>query len=196
VAFTESERLVRASAAATRWRLRNPEAGMNYYRANIEKRRAYSRAHYQKTRVSWLAGNRRWKLANPEKVREMGRADRKAGKRLLSDRAWRKANPEKVRLYGQIWNQRNREQRRTLGANHRARSLGAAGSHTAAEWTEKVALLGGVCFYCGETGPLAREHKVPLSRGGSHDISNIVPACRSCNSRKHTKTAKEFLKIA
>jgi 5-methylcytosine-specific restriction endonuclease McrA len=33
---------------------------------------------------------------------------------------------------------------------------------------------------------------VPLCRGGSNEISNILPACRHCNRRKHRKTEEEF----
>ena len=31
------------------------------------------------------------------------------------------------------------------------------------------------------------DHLTPLSKGGSHTVSNIVPACRPCNSRKGVK---------
>ena len=30
------------------------------------------------------------------------------------------------------------------------------------------------------------EHVKPISQGGLHHISNIVPACLSCNYAKHT----------
>ena len=33
---------------------------------------------------------------------------------------------------------------------------------------------------------------VPLARGGSNLIANILPACRSCNRRKRMKTEEEF----
>lgn len=38
-----------------------------------------------------------------------------------------------------------------------------------------------------------RESYAEKARGGSNDISNIVPACRSCNSRKGARTIDEFL---
>ena len=67
------------------------------------------------------------------------------------------------------------------------------GMFLGAEWFEKCALFANLCAYCGEAGPLTREHKIPLSRGGSDYITNIVPACRRCNSLKYRKTAVEFL---
>jgi 5-methylcytosine-specific restriction endonuclease McrA len=52
---------------------------------------------------------------------------------------------------------------------------------------------GGKCFYCQRPGlVLGLEHRIPVSRGGSHDPENIVAACGSCNSSKGTKTEAEF----
>ena len=53
------------------------------------------------------------------------------------------------------------------------------------------------CFYCKveiKRGiNLHLDHVVPLSRGGEHSITNLVPACAFCNLKKGTKTAEEFL---
>lgn len=87
----------------------------------------------------------------------------------------------------------NRDIVNTNTHRYRARKRSVAGSHTTSEWREKCELLGDVCFYCGESKPLAREHKVPISRGGSNEIRNIVPSCGSCNSKKGTLTAAEYL---
>lgn len=53
----------------------------------------------------------------------------------------------------------------------------------------------GFCHYCAT--PLFAyyhiEHKTPLSRGGADKLSNICLACPTCNLRKGTKTAEEFM---
>jgi 5-methylcytosine-specific restriction endonuclease McrA len=41
------------------------------------------------------------------------------------------------------------------------------------------------CAYCGASGDMQIEHVKPISQGGLHHISNIVPACLSCNYAKH-----------
>lgn len=53
----------------------------------------------------------------------------------------------------------------------------------------------GRCFYCGTVIPemWEIEHKIPLSRGGSDDIDNLVPACVECNRRKGDRTSVEFM---
>ncbi len=80
-------------------------------------------------------------------------------------------------------------------ARRRAMKANAPGSYTLAEWIEKCAMFANLCAYCGEAKLLTVDHKVPLSRGGSNDITNIVPACGPCNSRKHTRTAHEYLEV-
>lgn len=46
----------------------------------------------------------------------------------------------------------------------------------------------GACWYCGrQTNPFRDftvDHVYPVALGGTDDIDNLVPACRSCNSAK------------
>jgi len=51
----------------------------------------------------------------------------------------------------------------------------------------------GKCAYCEKEGPLEVEHLVPRARGGSNRVSNLVVACRTCNTKKGTQNLKEFL---
>lgn len=53
------------------------------------------------------------------------------------------------------------------------------------------------CIYCLkkiEFGEDTLEHRHPLSRGGTNDLSNLAVACRKCNLRKHAKTEIHFRK--
>jgi hypothetical protein len=40
------------------------------------------------------------------------------------------------------------------------------------------------------------DHRLPVSRGGTDALENLVLACRSCNSAKGAKTVEEFFPIA
>jgi 5-methylcytosine-specific restriction endonuclease McrA len=52
------------------------------------------------------------------------------------------------------------------------------------QWVALESAWGG-CAYCGETDtPMQRDCVLALSRGGRYTLSNIVPACRSCNASK------------
>lgn len=69
----------------------------------------------------------------------------------------------------------------------RARKLGAAGNHTNEEWLEICALQAHLCYDCGEKRKLTQGHLIPLSRGGSNYIVNIIGQCRSCNASQGAK---------
>jgi 5-methylcytosine-specific restriction endonuclease McrA len=65
-------------------------------------------------------------------------------------------------------------------------------SFSAAEWLASLAHHAGACAYCGSKVLIEIDHRVPLTRGGSNLIENIIPACRRCNRRKGTMTEEEF----
>jgi 5-methylcytosine-specific restriction endonuclease McrA len=50
------------------------------------------------------------------------------------------------------------------------------------------------CYYCNHRTTLIREHFIPLSRGGSSRVENIVASCVRCNIQKGTSTGPEYLK--
>jgi 5-methylcytosine-specific restriction endonuclease McrA len=53
---------------------------------------------------------------------------------------------------------------------------------------------GNLCMYCGGEYPesaLTRDHVIPLSQGGGDRWSNVVSACRSCNTRKGGRTPEQ-----
>ena len=58
-----------------------------------------------------------------------------------------------------------------------------------AEWGQILREHRYQCFYCkkGLKAGLTMDHVIPLAKGGRHVKENIVPACRSCNSKKGSK---------
>ena len=76
------------------------------------------------------------------------------------------------------------------------------GRHTAQEWFALVRSVDSTCYYCGlqcRRWPnhmrITKDHKLPVSRGGSDAIDNIVVACKRCNSEKSNMTDEEFLSM-
>ena len=68
----------------------------------------------------------------------------------------------------------------------RAAQFNATGEYTFRELMVQYRRQGYTCAYCG-TKPSElpdAEHVVPLSKGGRNDMTNIVAACRTCNSDK------------
>lgn len=72
--------------------------------------------------------------------------------------------------------------------------------HSFTEWIELLKKHDNICNYCGVRmtktpgkKQRTRDHIIPISKGGTDKIENIVPACRSCNSRKGKLTLDKFL---
>lgn len=147
----------------------------------LETKRASARAatlsYYYRNREQQIAKSKAWGKSNREKHLSNKTRYRRRHPGALRD--WHSRNPQKNGYY--------------LNAR-RVRQKGNGGSHTLQQWLALVSAHGGACFYCARVPTrLTRDHAMPLTRGGTDDIDNIVPACQSCNSSKGTKTSKEFM---
>lgn len=73
-------------------------------------------------------------------------------------------------------------------ARYRARKAAApCNDFTAKQWLAMKVHYGNRCAYCKrKMQRLTQDHITPLSKGGAHTYTNIIPACQSCNSRKAT----------
>lgn len=193
----EKERLKKLAAARNaRWyanrKARDPEfsvrlaAKSREYRAlNPEKIAALNRKSYARRDVPLAnAKARAYRAANPDKMAAQDRREyeRHSDKIIARVKKWAKDNPDKKVAHIKT---------------RRARAKGAAISDlTAAQWSEIKSQYFNRCYYyyCFIKPPsLDQDHKIPLSRGGNHTSSNIVPSCPTCNRRKSTKTAEEFI---
>jgi hypothetical protein len=65
---------------------------------------------------------------------------------------------------------------------------------TAAQWAALRAAWGG-CAYCGTAdAAMQKDCVLPLSRGGRYTLTNVVPACRSCNASKCNEEVTHWLR--
>lgn len=153
-----------------------------------------------------------WKKANPDKVRaeqrrrrrtanpEMGEQARmyarewrakNLGAALENARRWREENPERVQESYRRWCAANPESIRRRGNMRRARKAEAAVCGPVPLSVYTSVLNSGPCVYCA--APAAEvDHIRPLSRGGIEHASNLVPACKSCNSGKKDRMLDEW----
>ena len=118
-----------------------------------------------------------WTKRNPEKNRQTSLAfyHRNKHKKNNNELSWAKQNPEA-----------NREKTARREAQKRANQSFVILSK------DLKKLYDSVCTYCGISGEIQADHVVPISRGGVHGISNLVPACRTCNQSKGSKLLSEW----
>lgn len=135
------------------------------------------RAYYRRPGVAekFATRHKRWSKENPDKKRAVNAAWRDANREQHRENArrWAEENPEKYR-----YNMRMASRKR------RAAKSGLSEHHSREEWENLLDKYDRHCVACGATDKIEADHVVPIAQGGTDDIGNIQPLCRSCNARK------------
>lgn len=117
-------------------------------------------------------------------------AECRSASRRISDARWR--DPDYVREY-----RRQYALKKRAAGEYDAHRLNAERGPKAASKEQISASLEkamGRCVYCGEHKErLTIDHATPIHSGGKHNIKNLIPCCKSCNSSKGTKDLSDWL---
>jgi 5-methylcytosine-specific restriction endonuclease McrA len=115
------------------------------------------------------ANGKKWREENPEKWR-------------AARRGWKEANPDKVRAI----------HRNTSHKRYRQKKGGLSATDLLA-WEKSQPK---VCHWCGVkcSESWHVDHRLPLAKGGEHELRNLVIACPSCNLRKGARDPIEFVR--
>ena len=177
----------------------------------LQKQREYNERHAERKRAEANA----WRAAHVEQARANARdwQDEHPAAKLAHDAKYRESHREELRAKNQAntlkrredipgyreaelarlhrWNEEHPEERRAITERRRARLVEAPiNDFTRQDWRALCKASGYRCAYCHEKfafKDLTMDHITPLSKGGSHTLSNIIPACQPCNSRKNNK---------
>jgi 5-methylcytosine-specific restriction endonuclease McrA len=165
----------------------------------------------EKHRISaaeWRSNNRdrvsaiskRWRSKNRDKVKvyklKYSSSHRIQESKRASD--WYYTHNEQAAKQRKKWRIDNKEKYkdyyRNKCRNRRAIISGAKGTHSKEEIAIKIELQKHKCYYCGEiiTNKYHVDHVVPVSRGGSNDIDNLVITCQFCNISKGARLLHEW----
>jgi 5-methylcytosine-specific restriction endonuclease McrA len=144
-----------------------------------ERRREYAREWIRRNPEKAREAMRRWRRRHPEQHNAEGRD-------------YYARHKERLAPYFATYIRTHRELRQAIRARRRSREVAAEGNHTTEEWKALLKAHGYRCTYCGADGALEPDHRIPLARGGTNYIENILPACRRCNTRKRLLTEDEF----
>lgn len=162
------------AARMTIWRAQHPEYLSTWRAVDPENRNnAYARKYYAQNPELFRLRSKIYRHKDIEYSRLLSRIQyaNNTEKRNASTKKWRKNNPEKVAA-----------QKET----HRARKYKAPVSDLKiSEWVFLKEIYEYHCAYCNkELENLTKDHIVSLVTGGDHSLVNILPSCRSCNSKK------------
>lgn len=168
-----------------------------YYLANVERVKSRTRAAALADPDRSRRYAREWAARNKDKVAATGRACAAAKPLYYEEmrRGWRERNKERIAETRRRWAAQNPDRRRARSMKRRAEVRAADHGCVSGDALRRLfSEYDGCCAYCTEViDVLHWDHKTPISRGGKHCIDNLAPACASCNLRKYTKTAEEFL---
>jgi hypothetical protein len=163
-----------------------------FYSQNINSETKGIYVRYNTTcKTCYCERSKKWSLDNKErytylvKRRDDGKKDylRNLSKeRRLNGKhkEWARNNKDKVHQYN-----KNRSQNKTHNINMR-------------EWELCKTYFDNSCAYCGISEADAvmktknKLHKEHVKHDGSNDIDNCIPACKNCNSEKHTFTLDDW----
>lgn len=137
---------------------------------------------------------RRKRMGDEYRRKDRERNKLRQAERTAYNRAYYVRTIEQRRLY-------NRQYRKTKShicdmakRRYQLRKAQLIATLTVADWDAIKDGFDHRCVYCNRhSDRLTQEHIIPVSKGGAYTPENIVTACPSCNSRKHTKDAFEFL---
>lgn len=153
-----------------------------YYREAREIRLAYSRKWYEQNKERKLRQSKEWKTANREHYREQQNSyvDSRRADMNRKSREWARDNPDKMKVIRKAHNAKRRSASKS--------------SLTTTELTDWLQSQKKVCYWCGVRCARNYEidHYTPLSKGGRHETSNLVIACRPCNRRKSARDPLAF----
>lgn len=141
----------------------------------------YKKQYYLRNKARYAKVKADWRAANWKKYRDSENKARARRRLDPNSSLGRPKTPELLQVRAQ------RESAR------RARKLGTQVEKiTVVQLKARLAQHGGVCAYCGDPHE-HWDHMTPLSRGGSHTISNLAPACVTCNLSKGSLSYEEWM---
>ena len=159
--------------------------GKQYYENNSEYIKERNKQYNRKNMQEYI---KQWQKDNPERTKQWSKK-------------YYQNHKEHIAEYGKQWASNNRERRNEicLKAQHkrRAKLKSNGGEYTLEQWNECLNFFNNTCAYSGaelNKDNTNVEHIIPISKGGTSNITNIVPALDSVNFSKNASDMLEWYK--
>lgn len=187
--------------ANAKWRAENAgkmQAARDAWLAKPENKARHKeteRQRYQRDKTRIVSVQKVYLKNNRDKRLEWRRRNYRAniGKERLRSKRYKLEHPDRVRKTMTHWRINHRDSAREYDNRRRSKLMGCEiNDFTARQWRELKEKYNHRCAYCGKISEhLQQDHVIPISKNGNHTLSNIVPACKSCNCKKKDHTLSE-----
>lgn len=176
----------------------------NWCRSCIIERNRLSHIKYKKRDSD--CGKRYYRQNKKQVLRQHRKYYRNNKRKIyLYHKSYRAKNKKKIKVYQRGYNKKNPLKAKAI--NHRRRIRNKGVGYLDDQIIKRVYIANIkkygklTCYLCfkltRKNSPIYRDtldHKVPLSRGGTNEYSNLAIAHKSCNSKKGKRTEKEYRK--
>jgi 5-methylcytosine-specific restriction endonuclease McrA len=167
---------------------------IDWQRKNPDKRAAISKKYTDnnKEKIAKYRNTRR------EKITEYNKGNKPTKSDTFLKYCYKCSTPKPTKYFGFCYRNLDGFQdmcqkcKNINTANYRSR-LGTF-KLTPTQWDAICANYGDVCAYCYKTTEdMQIDHFFPVSKGGKHELSNLVPACKHCNCSKNNKNPYDWI---
>lgn len=152
--------------------------------------------------------NRKYRLEHKDRLKKafLAKKYQREAEELAALEERNRVTREKYRATAKRRQQRNRDKINAatraryknnpevfLASGHERRAKEKKIRFPVVEWKHRISKFDTYCPYCDSTGhKLTIDHVIPITKGGTNDIWNLVPCCTSCNCSKHNKLLWEW----
>jgi len=127
-----------------------------------------------------------------ENNKERHRENHRRYERTPKFKKWMRKNQIEMKDYRSQYRKDHPEQMRKYSQQHRNHDI------TESEWRKELKVFNYQCAYCGMSEEESLNvygevlHKDHGNHEGYNDLRNAIPACKSCNSKKHQYNMEEW----
>ena len=169
-----------------------------YAERNKEKIKEYFKEYYKNNKDKIKKSTKEYQENNREKVRKYKKEyrSRDKTKNMMKEylKEYQKNNKDKLNEYFKEYQKNNKDKMIFYSSQRRALRAGNGGNYTPEQRKEMLEYFDYKCAYTGECirNNLHIDHIIPVTKGGSNYIYNLVPSTPSANMSKGNKDVEEW----
>lgn len=167
------------------------------YQNNKEQLNKYQKEYNKKNKKQINKYQKDYYQNNKEQLKKNKKEYRKSNKEEINkhQRIYYQINKKQINEYQKKYRKNNKEYFKTTKQKRRTLKQNSGGSYTVEQWNEALKYFNNKCAYSGKPmEQVSVEHIIPITKGGTSYIWNIIPCELSLNKSKNNKYLLEWYK--